>query len=184
MNLANRVGILLCSAACVSTLVACDRDQAIAPPEIRYGEDMCAECGMIVSDDRFAAALIRDGASGREALVFDDIGCLLVRSDTSEDAVVLAKFIRDSEGGGWLDMAEAFYVRGSGIETPMAFDIAAFSSPGAALARQEQSGGSFFDFTGLMRAFAEDSAALDPLGRSTPEDRDEFDGDDSGSDGK
>ncbi len=28
----------------------------IKPPEIRYGEDVCVECKMIISDPRFAAA--------------------------------------------------------------------------------------------------------------------------------
>ena len=41
----------------VAVLGACAQGQAtIAPPEIRYGEDVCAACKMIISDPSFAAA--------------------------------------------------------------------------------------------------------------------------------
>ena len=182
MSLPINVRTSLCSLAFAFALTGCERQHAIAPPEIRYGEDVCAECGMILSDDRFAAALIRDGAAGRETLVFDDIGCLFLHSSASKDGVVLAQFVRDSEGGGWLDMPDACYVHSPQIETPMAFGIAAFSSPGAAQTQQEQTGGEYFDFTGLARWLTEDPAALDPLGVFTSKGPDESDGNTSAVD--
>src|SRR5262245_16948176 len=55
-------------------LGGCERASTDSPPAIAYGRDECAHCGMIISDDRFAAALIvRDGAQSHP-LLFDDIG--------------------------------------------------------------------------------------------------------------
>ena len=38
-------------------LAACAQGATeLNPPEIRYGEDVCADCNMIISDPRFASA--------------------------------------------------------------------------------------------------------------------------------
>jgi len=36
------------------------RQGALQPPEIYYGQDTCARCGMLISDPRFAAALLTE----------------------------------------------------------------------------------------------------------------------------
>ena len=58
-------------------LAGCARVDLSRPPELRAGRDECGECGMLISDERCAAASLveRDGA--REFVLFDDIGCQL-----------------------------------------------------------------------------------------------------------
>ena len=44
----------------------CGRRSDTGPPELHYGQDVCAACNMIVSEERFAAAVVAriDGAAG------------------------------------------------------------------------------------------------------------------------
>lgn len=164
-RLGSNVGAVPMGFVTVAFLVAgCERDMALLPPEIRYGEDMCAACGMIVSDDRFAAALIRDTEARRETLVFDDIGCLFLYRKNAASEEVLAEFVRDADGAGWLELADGFFVHSTSIETPMAFGIAAYTSETSARSRHEQVGGTRHDDEGLRRWIADDPAALDPFG--------------------
>ena len=60
-------------------LAACAQGTTeLAPPDIRYGEDVCVECNMIISDERFASAIGYEVAPGRyETASFDDIGDML-----------------------------------------------------------------------------------------------------------
>jgi copper chaperone NosL len=145
-------------------VAACAREVALAPPEIRYGEDVCAECGMIVSDDRFAAALIRESDGGHQSLLFDDIGCLFINRRDEAAQLALAEFVRAADGSGWIDMPDGFYVHNREVQTPMAFGIAAFSSREAATRQRDDRGGTLFDYEELRRWVAEDARALDPFG--------------------
>ncbi|OUC08222.1 hypothetical protein RY27_10265, partial [Litorilinea aerophila] len=71
--------ILLLFLALSGILSGCARVSAEpAPPEIRYGEDICQECKMIISDPRFAAGYAYEPVPGRyQSLSFDDIGDML-----------------------------------------------------------------------------------------------------------
>jgi copper chaperone NosL len=60
----------------VALLSACSsQPEGPQPPEILYEQDVCASCGMIISEPRFAAATILTNGEGRK---FDDIGEMLV----------------------------------------------------------------------------------------------------------
>ena len=66
---------LILSVAAVACGGAAD-DGVIEPPEIRYGEDICEVCGMIISEARFAAACVTTDGEGHP---FDGIGEMLKR---------------------------------------------------------------------------------------------------------
>ena len=74
--------VLHISIALVLVVSACGSTEVSTEPEIRYGRDVCVQCGMIASEAKFAATYRVDG----EDFVFDDIGDLVVRSEehTSE----------------------------------------------------------------------------------------------------
>jgi copper chaperone NosL len=101
-------------------LAGCHRIDA-GPPTVRFGEEACASCRMIISDERFAAAIVT--ATG-DALKFDDIGCLIeheadgVRPDT-------AYWVRDVQGREWLDARAARFVHSPSVVSPMGFGLAA-----------------------------------------------------------
>jgi copper chaperone NosL len=82
-----------------SVLFGCARAPDVnVPPEIYYGEDICEECGMIISEPRFAAAIYRvDGT----AQAFDDIGGMssyLAKNDVD----IATYWVHDYETEEWL----------------------------------------------------------------------------------
>jgi copper chaperone NosL len=118
--------------AAALALSACSKENAGGPPKIRYGEDVCADCGMIISDERFAAAVTPPGAA---ALLYDDIGDLLkARSESAAPASAPA-WVHDAESKQWLPAEKAWYVRDEKVMTPMGSGIAAYATEAAAKAR-------------------------------------------------
>lgn len=100
-------------AAAVSGCAAADLSR---PPAIRYGEDLCAECRMLIQDARFAAARLGpEGAVER----FDDVGCLLRRMRSAPRAEGEVAWVHDYTGPDWLRAEAAWYVRSPRLLTPM-----------------------------------------------------------------
>lgn len=127
-------------------LVACRRERTLTPPEIRYGRDSCAECGMIVSEARFAAAATT--ADG-ETLVFDDIGCLL-RYRQKQAPQWAAVWVHDYQGEEWLRAEDAWYLVSTAVRSPMGWGIASFAQEDAARARQAELGGEVIRWETLL----------------------------------
>jgi len=115
------VGLMLAMAA------SCNRQSVIGPPQIRYGQDACTGCGMIVSDDRFAAAIINPDPDGAP-LVFDDIGCLLTYERKNPACGPWTHYFHDATSHQWVKADEAAFVKTS-RETPMGSGIVALQSP-------------------------------------------------------
>jgi len=92
------------------------------PPSIRYGEEACAHCRMIISDDRFAAALVTKGG---ETMKFDDIGCLVDHEAGQRSPPATTYWVRDFAGGDWLDARAATYVQSAKVHSPMGYGLTA-----------------------------------------------------------
>jgi copper chaperone NosL len=98
----------------------------ISPPDIRYGEDVCAECNMIISDPRYAAAYAHEISAGRyEQLAFDDIGDMLVHAAKHPEHKVVGWYVHDYKSEEWLEAPSAHFVVSSEIVTPMGHGFAA-----------------------------------------------------------
>lgn len=93
-------------------------------PSVRYGEEACAHCRMIINDDRFAAAL---SSTSGELLKFDDVGCLVAYRQANPEQPTRT-WIRGYQSGQWLDADSAFFVYGPQLQTPMASGLAAVSA--------------------------------------------------------
>ncbi len=123
-------------AACAVVLSAgCDDRDLNAPPQLRVGRDECAGCGMLIAEDRCAAAAIVEHGGVREALVFDDLGCLLdMERDPPERVRFLLRFARDYDARSWIDCESSTFAwtGDSGVHTPMGSGILAFAKSGAA----------------------------------------------------
>jgi len=102
----------------------CDVYQKEKRPHIRYGKDRCITCGMIISEERFAAA--SDTADGHFAK-FDSIGCLVLYRKKSQFPVERA-WVHDGEGGEWMRARDAFFVKSQEIMTPMGDGLLAFKT--------------------------------------------------------
>jgi copper chaperone NosL len=99
------------------------------PPEISYGLDMCAECGMLISDDAFAAAT---AAGGGAANRFDDAGCMLSYHARRPGEPAAAWFVHDYQSRGWLRAEQAAFVHSPALASPMGYNLAAFGDRSAA----------------------------------------------------
>lgn len=112
--------------AALCLLVGCGDDDQHGPPELHLGEDICAQCGMIVSDARFAAALFAQNQYGSfEQKAFDDIGDMVEWEVANPDAKVSAKYVRDYESLTWIRAEMAVIVESDELQTPMASGLAA-----------------------------------------------------------
>lgn len=128
---------------------ACSGDaDASGPPEITYGRDLCIECGMVISEERFAAAYRFDG----EALRFDDIGGMLLHGTeggglpaAGDDA-----WVHDWDTRSWLSAETAWYVVAEGLVTPMGYGIVAFADRDAAQAFAAEQSGDLFGWEQLF----------------------------------
>jgi copper chaperone NosL len=98
------------------------------PPVVRFGEEACAHCRMIISDERFAAA--RVSADG-QALKFDDIGCLL-KHEANEVQPAAAYWVHDFRGPEWLTDGGAIFVHSANVASPMGHGLAAVPTAQAA----------------------------------------------------
>jgi len=130
----------------------CDRGDPWAPPEIYYGQDVCDTCGMIISDDRYAAAIIEGDGSGVKRRLFDDVGEMLA-VDTGERQV--HRYVHGFQSGHWLDAGDAVYVLGPEIQTPMATGVVAFESAQAAQQYAGEHGGRVMDLSRCRQALAD-----------------------------
>jgi nitrous oxide reductase accessory protein NosL len=93
-------------------------------PAISWNEERCANCGMVISDHRYAAAWIRAGGAEEH---FDDMGCMLAMLVDGAIADETEYFARAFDSDAWLDARTAAYVRSDALRSPMAYGIAAFA---------------------------------------------------------
>lgn len=109
--------------ALLAGLSSCARQKPGDVPLMRLGVDACARCGMIVSDERFAAGYVdEDGRS----VVYDDIGEFL-EAVAARPALKARSFVRHAVDGRWLPAGAAVYIRIEGLPTPMGSGYAAFA---------------------------------------------------------
>ncbi|QDU68610.1 nitrous oxide reductase accessory protein NosL [Engelhardtia mirabilis] len=117
--------------AAISACGAADPD---APPTIVPDASVCAECDMIISDLRFATALVvRDERGGGRALLFDDLGDQLIHEREHPEYEVLARWVHDHGTEQWVEAESAWYLRSDALLTPMASGLAAFADRDAAV---------------------------------------------------
>jgi len=115
------------------------------PPDIRYGEDSCERCLMIINEARYAAAYVTETGETRR---FDDIGGMFAYNDEiSEDVAVF--WVHDFDSEEWLKADEAFYVK-SQQQTPMGFGIIAFADQQRADQRVTENDGVLLSFADLF----------------------------------
>ena len=60
MNVLRSNSVLVATVTLVMAAAGCSSSDPTAPPTVYYGQDVCVMCGMIISDERFAAAMIVD----------------------------------------------------------------------------------------------------------------------------
>lgn len=141
------------------SLCACGGRDLEGPPELRAGRDECAECGMIIADDRACAAVLVESHGRHEHRLFDDLGCLVDFQDESGDGQRVDEgWSVDHSDGGWVSLDEAHYLLADPrrLMTPMGSGYVAYAELAAAqeaCARFGGSVGSFEDLSAARRAW-------------------------------
>lgn len=137
--------VLLASAACGV--------RADGPPDIQVDRTACGHCRMLVSEPQYAAAY---RTTGGEALVFDDIQCLM--DAARKEPGPLRFWFRDVAGDKWIDAADAVFVRSARLRTPMNGGIAAYRTLAAAEQAATRDGGRVVGSFDDLRASAGDGS--------------------------
>ena len=88
-------------------LLACHRQTDLSqPPDIRYGEDVCSRCHMIINEERYAAARVFNNG---QTFLFDDIGELLEFHDIPQ--LPQQVWVHDYETSHWITAESAYFVK-------------------------------------------------------------------------
>ena len=129
----------------------CEPDTELGPPAIRLDDSVCAECDMILSDERFACATYVEGVRGPDALLFDDVNCQVYHELAHPDRKVIARWSHDHGSSEWIRTEGAWFLWSKRLRTPMASHAAAFRTEAAAAAAREELGGDVMSFEVLAR---------------------------------
>jgi copper chaperone NosL len=103
-----------------------------APEPVHWGEESCAHCGMIISDERYAAQLVDRRA---RTYKFDAIECAaaFVKGGTVASDDVHSIWVADGPDD-WRSVSDAVFVHSENTRSPMGGGYTAHAS--AAVARQ------------------------------------------------
>jgi len=96
------------------------------PQPIRFGEDACDNCRMIISDPRFGAQLVTDKG---KAYKFDDISCYWKykkNQQLTDETISQALVIDYNRPKMMIDVKAACILQADAIKSPMASKLAAF----------------------------------------------------------
>ena len=115
------------------------------PPRIRYGEETCDRCRMIISEKRFAAAYRTGSGALRK---FDDLGCATLHREERQE-MTTQFWGYDYEETGWLNAKRAFLVHSPELLTPMGYGIAVLPTPEKAAILAEKVNGQIVQFDQL-----------------------------------
>src|SRR3989338_4658892 len=102
----------------------CGERDLTKPPKISYGRDFCAQCRMIIEEERFVSVAVTDDG---HFLKFDDIGCLAAH-ERAQNGSMIRSWVQDASGGGWIERENALFVYSPDLVTPMGYGFVAFAS--------------------------------------------------------
>lgn len=119
------------------------------PPIIHYSEDICEFCGMIVSEERYAAGYLTE--DGQEH-IFDDIGDM-IQAHLNTSPAVTAAFVHDHDNHTWIRAESAYFMMSQDLPTPMLSGLAAFASAEAAQEMAARRDGQVLTFQELLQYY-------------------------------
>lgn len=133
-------------------LSGCSSDQ---PDTIYYGQDACAHCTMLITDERFAAEL--KTSKGR-AFKFDAIECMAAYSNNHADqldgAHLWVKNFAVPEQ--WILVNEALFLQSPDVKSPMGLSLLATESREEMDQLQQEFGGQTMNWS-EVKQMVEDS---------------------------
>lgn len=120
------------------------------PAKIRFGETTCAECGMIISQPKYASSFAYAESEGRfKSLAFDDIGDMIGHMRKHPELIPVGVWVHDYESEEWIDAETAYFIESSSIRSPMGHGVAAFADKAAAERLAAETEGKVLDWDHL-----------------------------------
>lgn len=130
----------------ILTVSSCNRTEQTGPPTIMLGDSTCNQCGMIISDERFATSTILQSERGRKALLFDDFNCQQIFERKSPALNITNRWSRDYLSLDWAETEAGWFVNSSQIRSPMASGMAFFQLHSDAEVLSNSMSGEIMDF--------------------------------------
>lgn len=127
------LSLLVCSA-----VAGCGNEPSEGPPDVQYGHAECTNCGMIVTNERYAAAAVLPIGEPNRELIFDDINCLIEFERSRPLSANARRYVHDASSLKWLRAEEAQYVRDPAVHTPMGSGLQAFSRSSTTISSASQ----------------------------------------------
>lgn len=131
-------------------------------PNLKIGEDVCAECGMVINDERFAVATMVFEKGSTSPFLFDDLNCQGRYLGTHEELGIVSSWCHDYNDKSWLDANRAGFLQSNKIKTPVGSGIAAFGSSAALEDARKQFGGRVLDWSKVTGLFVPPSTEVEP----------------------
>jgi copper chaperone NosL len=105
---------------------SCSNENIFKPVEIKYGQDICEACSMIISEKEYSAQYLLQDDKVKK---FDDIGCMMhfIKDNKNENGNISAVFVRDFNSKNWINAKNAHFFQSNKITTPMGHGIIAFA---------------------------------------------------------
>lgn len=98
------------------------------PEPLRFGKDACHTCKMTIVDKKFGAEIVTKKG---KVYKFDDLNCMVNfhNSGYEEESEMEHRLVIDyANPERLIDTQHAFFVKSDQLRTPMASEVAAFSS--------------------------------------------------------
>ena len=109
-------------------LSGCSGEPETGPVEVKWDQDNCERCRMMLSDRNFAAQIRYFPEAKRSRVAkFDDIGCavLWIKDQQWNNDPKTQIWVADHSSGEWIDARKATYLRKN--NSPMGYDLGAQS---------------------------------------------------------
>lgn len=119
---------------------------APSPAPIRYGQDNCAHCQMLVMDAHFGAELVTDKG---KIYVFDSIECLAWYREVPPEAIHSRWVTAFDAPGTLVDAETAFYLSSENLRSPMGLNLSAFRDEQTAVSYRQNHGGEVLGWDGV-----------------------------------
>lgn len=114
--------LILLFIASILIITACGND----PEPINFGEDNCAHCKMMITDEKYGAELVTDKG---KIYKYDSIECLLeqLHNKTFRDDQIGSTWVIDfSNPRTLIDARTAYYTQNDEFRSPMGLNVQAF----------------------------------------------------------
>lgn len=132
--------------ALLALLMGCQGEDQL--PVVRYGEDKCAFCGMIINEAPSACAIETQEGEIRK---YDDFNCMFLDSERIQPK---RYWVHDHDKPDqWLDGTQAYYVQADDFQTPMGSRLLAVATRETADQKARQLKGTVLRFEEARQVF-------------------------------